>query len=339
MKSLHKKIFSTLMALLMTFTPVMATGSQGGGLNQVKNEKSFKQELISWTQSHKKTLGIGIAGLAMTGFKIAVTSALFVGIWDKTKYTVKEDPNLECHDIKVGDLSGKSYKLLNPNTRELQNKYVIFFGGNGCPVENFVPGVRSLLRKGATIVAVDYRGFGASELSISRFRISENTVYSDGENTYKYVKDFLHIDPSNIIVAGFSLGGSVASHVAAKASYNGDSLGGLILISPIDGVRNVVSRAAFRPLGSIAYVFAASSLDTEKNLEELSGYRKDIPLYLCSGGPNDFLGFGYTKMPQKARDFGFGNITESVTPSASHNDLISILDLKINDFAGLIKSK
>lgn len=316
------------MSVLITFTPVMAIGSQ----ESLVENKGIKQEIVSWVQSHKKSLTI--TGLAATGLKVAVTSILFCGIWNRE--VSGNSAGMECKDIKIGDLSGKTYKLSRPASRELADKHIIFYGGNGCPAENFVPDLNVLLDKGATIVAVSYRGFGESKLSFSRLRISESTVYNDGEEVYRYVEQSLKVKPSNIIILGFSLGGAVASHVAAKAAIDGKELAALILISPIDGVYNVASRATCRPLGAITRIFSASSLDTAKNLQTIALWKRNTPLYLCSGGPRDFLGFGHTGILQKARDFGFTTIAKGIASEAEHNDIDKILASGIDAFLELM---
>jgi fermentation-respiration switch protein FrsA (DUF1100 family) len=90
------------------------------------------------------------------------------------------------------------------------NNHVMYFYGNGENVA-LIAGKLNEMRKSfdATVMAIDYRGYGKSD-----GRPQETGVLQDGLRGIEFFAKHQNIDTSNIIVAGRSLGGSVAVHVA-----------------------------------------------------------------------------------------------------------------------------
>jgi hypothetical protein len=66
---------------------------------------------------------------------------------------------------------------------------------------------------GLSLFIFDYRGYGKSQ-----GRPSEHGTYKDVEAAWKYLVSEMGIDPKNIIITAHSLGGPIASYLAAKVS-------------------------------------------------------------------------------------------------------------------------
>lgn len=277
-------------------------------------------------------IGSAVTALVFLGIRMVSNSFVFPGIHIKSKdfADITDRQNIQLDDlhrvnrksIAVGDLKGCSYKCSNPESNLLSDKCIIICGPNAAQAADIasIHAMKTFLNKGATVFAIDYRGFGYSKLPAATLRISQNTLYKDGEAVYKYVSENLGYNSKNIIVFGFSLGGSVASHIAAYASSKGQALGGLIFASPINGLYNVAKDLTCKPLAALARTTTMSALDTENNLKHVK--YKDIPIFICSGDKKcDFLSLESTLLNQKIKKLGFTNVTTHIESNCSHNEL------------------
>jgi len=108
---------------------------------------------------------------------------------------------------------------------------VLYFGGNAENVLCFIENIASKI-KGYNFVAFNYPGYGKSEGKPSQEKILKYTL----ELYKKY-------QPS--IVAGRSLGSTVATYVASK-----EPVQKLLLITPIDSIVNIAkSKFPYLPIG------------------------------------------------------------------------------------------
>lgn len=99
------------------------------------------------------------------------------------------------------------------------NKVILYFHGNGGNLSHRVDIIRLLRALPADLFLIDYHGYGNSEGVPS-----EKNLYLDAEAAYRYLIEEKRYLPSQIIVMGSSLGGAVATHLAANKR-----VGGLIL--------------------------------------------------------------------------------------------------------------
>ena len=119
-----------------------------------------------------------------------------------------------------GMLKGRRYI---PDPKMDTGKVAIVFSGSEGPSGRYAPNIiNKYLQAGASVICMDYRGFGNSQsLSKKGEEVStypsEPSLYQDGKDMLHYVvdKDKLNVKPENVILHGFSLGGAVASKVAA----------------------------------------------------------------------------------------------------------------------------
>ncbi len=118
------------------------------------------------------------------------------------------------------------------------SKVLLWFHGNA---ENISHGLRRLTdfsRLGASVLALDYRGYGKSEGSPS-----EASVYRDADAAFNYLVESRHFQPTNIFLYGNSLGGAVAIDLASR-----HELGGLIVESSFTSGREMARRMLRIPL-------------------------------------------------------------------------------------------
>jgi len=103
---------------------------------------------------------------------------------------------------------------------------VLLLHGNAGNLTQFRVLGRWLAGSGLRVLAVDYRGYGASP-----GRPSENSLRSDARAAYRYVRDVLHEPAGHLVVIGHSLGAILAADLAGH-----DSVAGLILFSAAPSV-------------------------------------------------------------------------------------------------------
>ncbi|MBA3775170.1 MAG: alpha/beta fold hydrolase [Betaproteobacteria bacterium] len=101
---------------------------------------------------------------------------------------------------------------------------VIYFGGNAEEVSWTLADAR--WPREWSIVAINYRGYGASEGAPG-----ERELTTDALAIYDAVAQRDDIDGARIVVFGRSLGTALATHVAAKRRING-----AVLVSPFDSL-------------------------------------------------------------------------------------------------------
>ena len=275
------------------------------------------------------SVAVGVAALAFLGLRVIANSSVFPGIYmdKKTLPDIYDDQNVPLGNnlfadrkfIQIGDLKGCSFKCTNPSSSALKDKCVIVCGPNCGSVVDLAHSnaVKTLLDEGASVIAIDYRGFGHSKLKLAALRISQSTLYKDAEKFYEHALG-LGFAPKDIIAFGYSLGGAGASHIADYAASKGQALGGIILASPIPGLIKAGNFATIPPLGVIARGVTFSKLDPAHNLQKVD---KNIPIFLVSGDDNDWLGFNKTHLPDKISDCGFTNLTSYTESNCCHTQL------------------
>lgn len=111
---------------------------------------------------------------------------------------------------------------------------ILYFHGNGGNVTSLGPQIEAFVEAGAGVLAIDYRGFGNSEGVPS-----EAGLYLDSEAAYEKARE-LGYGPSRLVIYGRSLGGGVATHLAAAKP---EGAAALILESTFTSVEDVARRS------------------------------------------------------------------------------------------------
>ena len=99
---------------------------------------------------------------------------------------------------------------------------LIYFYGNGSSLKDSRDSIDRFRRDGVNIFIAEYPGFG-----MNGGEPSEKDCYATADAAYAYLTHDLHIDPSHIVIAGWSLGTAVAVDLASRVTS-----AGLVVISP-----------------------------------------------------------------------------------------------------------
>ena len=185
-----------------------------------------------------------------------------------------------------GMLKGRLY---TPDPKRNTGKVAIVFSGSEGPSGRYAPNIIDrYLQAGASVICMDYRGFGNSQSLSKKGEVistypSEQSLYQDGRDMLHYVvdKDKLNVKPENVILHGFSLGGAVASKVAAdftqeqqkQALEQGKTahrLGGVVLHSAMDSMADVATRQKNCVMGFGGWAFGGG-YNTRSHMQRLQG--------------------------------------------------------------------
>ena len=183
-----------------------------------------------------------------------------------------QDVSLPYTDVKIATSDGVTlhgWWLEAPAPRG----QVIYWHGNGGNLSLWLDVFADIRRRGFSVLAVDYRGYGASTGSPT-----EKGLYLDAEATTWYFAEHLLREDLPTIYWGRSLGSAVAAYAASRRAPDA-----LILESPFPDVRTLF---AGNPLMLGLSVFASYRFATS---EHLSGYRG--PLLVIHGDADTVIPF------------------------------------------------
>ena len=120
----------------------------------------------------------------------------------------------EAFNIRYEQLALRSASGLNLNAWHVPGKSPVtflIFSGNAGNISVVTDRLVSFYQMGYSSFTIDYPGFGSSE-----GRPDEAGTYEAAEAAWNYLTETLKLSPDQIVVYGFSLGGGVASWLAAK---------------------------------------------------------------------------------------------------------------------------
>lgn len=160
---------------------------------------------------------------------------------------------------------------------EEQRGVLLFCHGNAGNISHRLESIRIFHDLGLSVLIFDYRGYGGSEGSIS-----EEGTYLDAEAAWEYLVEERHIDPSEIILFGRSIGGAIAAQLATRKEA-----GGLILESSFTSITD---------LGAQLYPYLPIRLlsryhyDTSSYLQQIN-----IPLLVIHSPDDEIIPFTHAK--------------------------------------------
>ena len=94
--------------------------------------------------------------------------------------------------------------------------YLVYFYGNGMCLETSCYELAQFRQLGCSVLIPEYPGYG-----MSSGRASESGCYEAADAAYHYLTETLHAHPTQIVVAGWSLGAAVAIDLAARKQVAG----------------------------------------------------------------------------------------------------------------------
>ncbi|EPM5534308.1 MARTX multifunctional-autoprocessing repeats-in-toxin holotoxin RtxA [Vibrio cholerae] len=210
---------------------------------------------------------------------------------------------------EAGRLTGYYHQGTVPRegeTSTTSGKVVLFLHGSGSSAEEQASAIRNHYQKqGIDMLAVNLRGYGESDGGPS-----EKGLYQDARTMFNYLVNDKGIDPSNIIIHGYSMGGPIAADLARYAAQNGQAVSGLLLDRPMSSMtKAITAHEVANPAGIVGAIAKAvnGQFSVEKNLE---GLPKETSILLLTD--NEGLGNEGEKLRTKLTASGY-NVTGEQT--------------------------
>ncbi|EPP5772713.1 MARTX multifunctional-autoprocessing repeats-in-toxin holotoxin RtxA [Vibrio cholerae] len=210
---------------------------------------------------------------------------------------------------EAGRLTGYYHQGTVPSEGETSSpsgKVVLFLHGSGSSAEEQASAIRNHYQKqGIDMLAVNLRGYGESDGGPS-----EKGLYQDARTMFNYLVNDKGIDPSNIIIHGYSMGGPIAADLARYAAQNGQAVSGLLLDRPMPSMtKAITAHEVANPAGIVGAIAKAvnGQFSVEKNLE---GLPKETSILLLTD--NEGLGNEGEKLRTKLTASGY-NVTGEQT--------------------------
>lgn len=181
------------------------------------------------------------------------------------------------------------------------------------------------------IMAYDYTGYGKSNGVPN-----EESCYADIEAAFQYLMEVRRVQPEQIVLYGRSLGSGPSCYLAAKTAREGQSVGGVILQSPLLSAYRVAFDFRFTMVG-----------DKFPNVDYAPNIR--CPVFIVHGTQDEVVPFWHGEQlfmalsqEWRAKPFwvdgaGHNNIEALLRPTGAFVDkLVEYLDLHISARRGRI---
>jgi len=124
-------------------------------------------------------------------------------------YTTPESIGLEFEDVTLEASDGVSvHGWFVPGA---SSRVLLYFHGNAGNISHRILSLNEFHNLGLSVFIIDYHGYGQSA-----GKPTEENLYRDADAAWRYLTGERGIAPDDIIVFGRSLGGSVASWLAAR---------------------------------------------------------------------------------------------------------------------------
>ncbi|PJD94442.1 MAG: hypothetical protein CK425_11365 [Parachlamydia sp.] len=217
-------------------TPTFSVSSENNIFKS--NKSSAKLKKVAYNIFSTIIFPVGLARLAKAGIgKVAGIFVLPAQFYSKEKLDVERKesialikeafPNIstERKTIETADhVKLDTMEIINEEESAKppkEQKWVIFMNPNGVTYEELMPLTANYAKDiGANFLTGNYRGVGYSEKSPSKSK----DLVMDGEAMLQYLLHEKKIPPENIMIHGWSLGGAVATEVAALHQEKGHAV-------------------------------------------------------------------------------------------------------------------
>jgi fermentation-respiration switch protein FrsA (DUF1100 family) len=178
---------------------------------------------------------------------------------------------------------------------------VVFFHGNGGNLSLWLDVIVDMRRRGLSVLAIDYRGYGDSS-----GRPSENGVYRDAAASIRLFGERLQKPDVPLIFWGRSLGSPVAAYAASQTTPDG-----LVLETPMPHARALLRT---NPIAWLLSFLSSYSFSTSKFVGPLN-----VPLLVVHGDADSLVPYEAGKRVYAAA--GSQRKTFVTITGAGHNDL------------------
>jgi dipeptidyl aminopeptidase/acylaminoacyl peptidase len=184
----------------------------------------------------KKVAGVaGVLSVLWLGVTAAVAASQRRLVFNPTLKREVPNPRSSGHRtrpivLRATDGTKLSGWLMTPQVPG-PHPAVVYFGGRSEEVSWVVRDAGQLF-PGMAVLAVNYRGYGASQGDPA-----ENHMVEDGRLLFDWLAERHHVDPSKVAVVGRSLGSGVAVQVALERPVHS-----LVLITPYDSILAIAKR-------------------------------------------------------------------------------------------------
>jgi pimeloyl-ACP methyl ester carboxylesterase len=192
---------------------------------------------------------------------------------------------------------------------EPTSKVMLYFHGNAYSLESEAEQEAPLFhRLGVNLLLADYRGYGKS----SAVHANGPRTEADARAAWRYLVEQRRLAPSDIVIAGWSIGSAVATQLAVESPH----AAGLILMSPISSVNDAADeiwfmRYVFRP---VRWFGGKNDFDTRARISKVR-----IPVLILSGTADDIA---QPWMPQAIYDRANEPKTLRMFQGVGHNDFL-----------------
>jgi pimeloyl-ACP methyl ester carboxylesterase len=196
---------------------------------------------------------------------------------------------------------------------ESTSKAMLYFHGNAYSLESEAEQEAPLFhRLGVNLLLADYRGYGKS----SPVHANGPRTEADARAALRYLIEQRCMAPSDIVIAGWSIGSAVATQLAVESPH----AAGLILMSPISSVNDAADeiwfmRYVFRP---VRWFGSKNDFDTRARIS-----RVHIPVLVLSGTADEIA---LPWMPQAIYERANEPKTLRMFKGVSHNDFLMSRD-------------
>lgn len=247
--------------------------------------------------------------------KIDSISPEFAGLAEGQVHTltVTSDDGIVRHGwhvLPVGRFALNDRDVLLELERDVP--VVLIFPGNAGNRSYRVEMLELLTSLGVHTILVDYRGYGEN-----RGSPSEEKFARDADSLWKYVTEKLGVPHSRIIILGESLGGGVATRLAAEMCRKGTPPQGLILKATFNSLIDV---AAFHyPLLPVEWVLV-DKYRSNRQIKDLT-----CPLLMIHGRRDRVVPFELgRKLFDVAPAESINGISKEMVelPVSGHNDIL-----------------
>jgi fermentation-respiration switch protein FrsA (DUF1100 family) len=229
--------------------------------------------------------------LALAGFMyLAQHSLLYLpGLPGREQVATPEDIGLPYQTLRIPTSDAESlHAWFVPASRA--EGTLLFFHGNAGNISHRLDSIALFHDLGLNVLILDYRGYG-----LSTGKPSEQGTYLDARAAWEYLTAERALQPGSIVVFGRSLGGAVASWLAARVEP-----GGLVLESTFTSVPDLgaqlypwlpvrlLSRLRYDSRTNLARVHAPVLVIHSRD-DEIIPVRHGRELFAAANEPKSFL--------------------------------------------------